>query len=133
MPLNNLNGTLKAISSSNGISRLVLQSQDKEISLLLLEELSQDLLGKKLEINFKETNVILALKLEGVKNTFYSKILEIQSDTLFARLSLEFLPTKGGIIQALTDLEFVSKNCLKVGDEVCWHIPENEIMLLGIS
>ena len=73
MPLNNLNGTLKAIYSSNGISRLVLQSQDKELSLLLLEELSQDLLGKKLEINFKETNVILAFKLEGAKNTFCSK------------------------------------------------------------
>ena len=133
MPLNNLNGTLKAIYSSNGISRLVLQSQDKELSLLLLEELSQDLLGKKLEINFKETNVILAFKLEGAKNTFCSKILEIQSDTLFARISLEFSSAKYGIIQALTDLEFVSKNRLKIGSEVYWHIPENEIMLLGIS
>lgn len=108
-----------------------MQSREEVFSLLLLEELTQDSLDKSLEITFKETNIILALELKGTKNTFRSKILEIQKDSLFARLFLEFLPAKNGVIEALVDLDFISQNHLEVGDCVFWHIPESEIMVLG--
>ncbi len=131
--LNNICGILKEIHSHNGISRLVLQSGEQIFYLLLLEELAQDSLEKSLEIAFKETNIILALELKGANNTFQSKILKIQSDLLFARLFLEFLPSKNGVIEALVDLDFLSKNRLEVGNFVFWHIPESEIMLLGVT
>ena len=110
-----------------------MQSGEQIFYLLLLEELAQDSLEKSLEIAFKETNIILALELKGANNTFQSKILKIQSDLLFARLFLEFLPSKNGVIEALVDLDFLSKNRLEVGNFVFWHIPESEIMLLGVT
>lgn len=131
--LNNLVGILKQIQSYNGISRLTIEIGDETISVLLVEELSLELIGQNLELCFKETNVLVALRIEGVGNSFCSKIVEIQEDELFARIILESHLAKNGNISALVSLDFINQNALKVGSEVFWHISENEIMLLGVG
>ena len=99
----------------------------------MVEELSLELIGQNLEWCFKETNVLVALRIEGVGNSFCSKIVEIQEDELFARIILESHLAKNGNISALVSLDFINQNALKIGSEVFWHISENEIMLLGVG
>ena len=57
--LNNFVGILKQIQSYNGISRLTIEIGDETISVLLVEELSLELIGQNLELCFKETNVLV--------------------------------------------------------------------------
>ena len=97
---------MKQIQSYNGISRLTIEIGDETISVLLVEELSLELIGQNLELCFKETNVLVALRIEGVGNSFCSKIVEIQEDELFARIILESHLAKNGNITALVSLDF---------------------------
>ena len=124
---------MKQIQSYNGISRLTIEIGDETISVLLVEELSLELIGQNLELCFKETNVLVALRIEGVGNSFCSKIVEIQEDELFARIILESHLAKNGNISALVSLDFINQNALKIGSEVFWHISENEITLENIQ
>lgn len=89
------------------------------------------MLSQPLCLGFKEDNIIVATKLEGVCNTFKAKILNIARDSLFARLTLASKEAEGGKIDALCALDFVKHNGLHIGDSVFWHIPENEIMLFS--
>ena len=68
-----------------------------------------------------------ALRIEGVGNSFCSKIVEIQEDELFARIILESHLAKNGNITALVSLDFINQNALKIGSEVFWHISEMKL------
>lgn len=149
--LNKLSGILEHFIEQKGISRLFVRCWDSiakqalgavqeeaqevesqyRISVLLLEDSSfvSNLLRQPLHLGFKESNIVVAMRLEGVCNTFKSEILNIAEDHLFARLTLACKWAESGKINALCSLEFVKNNGLCSGDFVFWHIPENEIML----
>ncbi len=136
--MNKLNGILEYFVEQKGILRLFVRVLDlnsevkqNQISVLLLEDsaFATHLLHQTLQLGFKESNIVVATKLEGVCNAFESKILKIDKDNLFARLILEFKYAEKGVINALCALDFIKNNGLNVGDSILWHIPESEIML----
>lgn len=142
--LNRLKGILKYFSTQEGILRLNVclyddprNAESQILNVLLLEdsEFLGPFLGKTLEVGFKESNVIVGLELRGLYNIFKSKILNIKTDALFARLVLEAPSVQNlemqnpNVITALCPLDFIRKNSLKIGDCVDWHIPENAVML----
>lgn len=127
--MNKLSGILEKFSAQEGILRLFVRVDNSYICALLLEDskLVESFLGQAIEVGFKESNVVVGAVIEGVQNVFQAEILEIQTDSLFARLCLKspFLST----INALCPRDFVEKNALKIGDCVYWHILESEVML----
>lgn len=127
--LNKISGILERFVAQEGILRLFVHVDSVYIRALLLEDSKfiESFLNKPIEVGFKESNVIVSTAIEGVENAFKAEILEIQRDTLFARLNLKspFLST----ISALCPKDFVERNALKTGDYVYWHILESEIML----
>ncbi|TLD88162.1 molybdate ABC transporter [Helicobacter sp. MIT 05-5294] len=145
--MNKLYGILENFIEQKGISRLFVRcwdfmcvqelecAQNVEsqncIAVLLLEDSNfiAPLLHQPLQLGFKESNVVVALKLEGVCNAFRAEILQIDEDNLFAQLTLQVKEAENGVIYALCDLDFIKRNGLRVGDFVFWHIPESEIML----
>ncbi|MCI5969277.1 molybdate ABC transporter [Helicobacter sp.] len=133
--MNRLKGILTHFDAQEGILRLCVRLCDdakklesQMLNVLLLEDSTflEPFLQKTLKLCFKESSVIVGLELKGLHNTFKSKILDIQTDTLFARLVLE---VQNSAIAALCPLDFIKQNALKKGDCVKWHIPENAVML----
>ncbi|WP_299545846.1 molybdate ABC transporter [uncultured Helicobacter sp.] len=131
--MNKLQGILTHFRAQDGILRLsvcISESKNMEsqiLNMLLLEDPTflEPFLQKTLEVGFKESSVIVGLELKGLHNVFKSKVLKIETDTLFARLTLETLINP---ITALCPLDFIAKNALKKGDLIEWHIPENAVM-----
>lgn len=134
--LNKFQGILTHFSTQEGILRLCVclcdddssNIQSQMLNVLLLEDSTflEPFLHKTLKLCFKESSVIVGLELKGLHNTFKSKILNLEIDTLFARLILEM---QNNTITALCPLDFIVQNALKKGDYVKWHIPENAVML----
>lgn len=129
--LNKIFGVLKAFVSQGGISRLEVEAEEFVFFVLLLEDCTslKNYLHKDICIGFKESNVVVASRIEGVSNTFEAKILSFENDHLFMRLSLECKAAENGDIKILTSYE-CGKNLIR-SEKVFWHILESEIMVLG--
>ncbi|MDE5602371.1 MAG: molybdate ABC transporter, partial [Helicobacter sp.] len=89
----------------------------------------QNYLHKDICIGFKESNVVVASRIDGVSNTFEANILSFENDNLFMRLLLECKAAENDYIKVLTSYECGSN--LARNQKVFWHILESEIMILG--
>ena len=136
--LNKIKGILRSYTEQDSILRLRVclcnqATTAQMLDVLLLEDSAslKPLLHQTITLGFKENHVVLGLKLEGLHNVFDAEILQIEVDTLFARLTLKtFLQAEDfQPITALCPLGFIAQNALKNRDCIQWHIPENSIML----
>lgn len=128
--LNKIRGILRDFVSQGGISRLEVECGEFVFFVLLLEDSIslRNYLHKGICIGFKESNVVVASRIEGVSNAFEAKILSFESDNLFMRLLLECKAAENGQISVLASYE-CAKNLTK-SKKVFWHILESEIMVL---
>ncbi|MDE5591985.1 MAG: molybdate ABC transporter [Helicobacter sp.] len=129
--MNKIRGILKQCVHSGQICRLEVQSGDFTFFVLLVEDFFalEHYMNQEVWIFFKETNVVVARNIEGISNTFFAKILSLESDLLFTRLFLECQEAENGNISVLTTCEFGKG--LEVGEILYWHILESEIAFLG--
>lgn len=126
--MNQLNGTIKHTKNVDGLTHIYIEVGDKILSSLILsgdEEYQKD---EKVNLLFKETEVMIATKdsIVSARNSFISPITFINMGEILAEVQFDFdgIPITSIITRgALYDLK------CNVGDEFRWFIKSNEVTI----
>ena len=108
-----------------------LQDKHKNIfSVLILDFDNENIdIGLECDIVFKESEVMVADTKSvnlSARNKFESKVLNIEEDSIFARISFDFY---GINIDSLITKEAKKELNINVGDNFIWFVKSNELML----
>jgi molybdopterin-binding protein len=129
--MNQLSGTIKHTKSSEGITHIYIEVGDKILSSLILGEEEEYQKDEKVNLLFKETEVMIASKesIVSARNSFISPITYINMGEILAEIHFDFdgiqivsVVTKG----ALDDLK------CNIGDEFRWFVKSNEVLIARI-
>jgi len=126
--MNQLSGTIKHTKNVDGLTHIYIEVGDKILSSLILsgdEEYQKD---EKVNLLFKETEVMIATKdsVVSARNSFISPITFINMGEILAEVQFDFdgIPITSIITRgALYDLK------CNVGDEFRWFIKSNEVTI----
>jgi len=126
--MNQLSGTIKHTKNVDGLTHIYIEVGDKILSSLILsgdEEYQKD---EKVNLLFKETEVMIATKesIVSARNSFISPITFINMGEILAEVQFDFdgIPITSIITRgALYDLK------CNVGDEFRWFIKSNEVTI----
>ena len=126
--MNQLRGTIKNIKSIEGISHIFIEVGDKILSSLILSSDEEYQKDEKVNLLFKETEVMIATKesIVSARNSFISPITFINMGEILAEVQFDFdgIPITSIITRgALYDLK------CNVGDEFRWFIKSNEVTI----
>lgn len=120
--MNRIIGIVKECKQLDEISRLTIDVNGLLIKAILLDK---KCVGDKVELAFKENNVLIAKDIKCATNVFSAKIINITKDSLFADLLLE---SNNFTINAIIDINLADS--FEVGNNVVWNILESEIMIM---
>jgi len=130
--MNILKGKIAHIRTQGNISLVKVDSEGVLFSSIVIEtpETASYLkLGTPIHVVFKETEVVLAKKLEqeiSMLNRVQGVVKAIDDGKLLSKIQVE---TKVGKITAFITSEAVEALQLKLGEEICAMVQTTEIML----
>jgi molybdopterin-binding protein len=127
--MNILSTTIHSINNSKQLSYIQTVSDDEIFTLFLVEKLDQkDLIGKKVNLAFKETEVILAKgEMIATTNIKNGKIKQIEKGELLTHVTLSFKEYEIKSLVATPAFESLHVN---IGDTLSWLVQPSEISLL---
>jgi molybdopterin-binding protein len=126
--MNQLRGTIKNIKSIEGISHIFIEVGDKILSSLILSSDEEYQKDGKVNLLFKETEVMIATKesIVSARNSFISPITFINIGEILAEVQFDF--------DGITITSIITRGALydlkcNVGDEFRWFIKSNEVTI----
>lgn len=128
--MNILKGNIVSIKQSDSLMLVFMDVEGQLFNSLLLENGDENRLevGMDVHLIFKETEVTLATtdSIVSEKNSFISKITQIENGKLLANITVDFL---GNDVNAVITKGALHGLKCKVGDEFRWIVKASEITL----
>jgi len=126
--MNKLTGVIKDIKSCDDIVQISIDVKGKIFTSLILSSNEIYKLGEKINILFKETEVMLATVFSKVstRNAFICKITDIENGEILSSISFDFYGDK--IVSIITKNALLDLNC-KEDEEFMWFVKSNEITI----
>lgn len=129
--MNTIPAKIINIKKENNVAFVKLQDKYENIfSVLMLDFDKQNIdIGLECNIIFKESEVMVAHTQSinlSARNKFEGKVLNIEEDSIFARISFDFY---GMTINSLITQEAKKELNINIGDSFIWFIKSNELML----
>lgn len=128
--MNILKGNIASIKQSDNLMLVFMDVEGRLFNSLLLENADENRLevGMDVHLIFKETEVTLATtdSVVSEKNSFVSKITNIENGKVLANITLDFL---GNNINAIITKGALHGLKCKVGDEFRWVVKASEVTL----
>ncbi|HEY9202757.1 MAG TPA: TOBE domain-containing protein [Sulfurimonas sp.] len=128
--MNILKGNIVSIKQSDNLMLVFMDVEGHLFNSLLLENADENRLevGMDVHLIFKETEVTLATtdSVVSEKNSFVSKITNIENGKVLANITLDFL---GNNINAIITKGALHGLKCKIGDEFRWVVKASEVTL----
>ena len=126
--MNKLTGFIKDIKSYDDILEISIDVKGKIFTSLIISSNEIYKLGEKINILFKETEVMIATVFSKVsaRNAFICKINDIKNGEILSSISFDFYGNK--IVSIITKNALLDLNC-KENEEFMWFIKSNEITI----
>lgn len=126
--MNKLTGFIKEIKTCDEILQVFIDINGKIFTSLILSSNEKYEINQKVNILFKETEVMIASKDSKIsaRNAFLSKILSIQNGEILSAVKFDFFGENIDCIvtkNAVLDLE------CKINEEFIWFVKSNEISI----
>ena len=134
--MNKLAGTIASIATEGNLSlvKIIPEINDRDIITAIVIDNPQTAAwlvhGNKVNIIFKETEVIIAKQFSGqisVQNKFLCTIQKVEKGSLLAKIVLDY---SGAEINSIITVNAVNKLELIAGDEVTALVKTNEISII---
>ncbi len=129
--MNQVQGIIKDIKSVEGITQIYVQSGDKIFSSLILGEEEDCKKEEKVNLLFKETEVMIASKesVVSARNSFVSPITYINMGEILAEVHFDFDGVQ--IVSIVTRGALYDLKC-NVGDTFRWFVKSNEVSIAKV-
>jgi molybdopterin-binding protein len=129
--MNKLTGFIKEIKTCDEIIQLFIDVNDEIFSSLILSSNEVYKIDEKINILFKETEVMVGTITSEVsaRNTFISPILSIKVGEILAQIEFDFDGIR--IFSVITKGALYDLKC-KVGDKFKWFVKSNEVSIQRI-
>ena len=127
--MNKLSGSIKEIHEQGSLAIIDLEAGSISLKAIIINPDAQFVKGAKVEILFKETEVLIGTgdcSHLSAQNQIHGQISSLEKDALLSRLELN---TPVGNIVAIITTAAVERLSLKTGDAVTALIKTNEIMV----
>ena len=126
--MNKLTGVIKDIKSYDDILQISIDVKGKIFTSLIISSNEIYKLGEKINILFKETEVMIATVFSKVsaRNAFICKINDIKNGEILSSISFNFYGDK--IVSIITKNALLDLNC-KEDEEFMWFVKSNEITI----
>lgn len=126
--MNKLTGFIKDIKSYDDILEISIDVKGKIFTSLIISSNEIYKLGEKINILFKETEVMIATVFSKVsaRNAFICKINDIKNGEILSSISFDFYGNK--IVSIITKNALLDLNC-KENEEFMWFVKSNEITI----
>ena len=126
--MNKLTGFIKDIKSYDDILEISIDVKGKIFTSLIISSNEIYKLGEKINILFKETEVMIATVFSKVsaRNAFICKINDIKNGEILSSISFDFYGDK--IVSIITKNALLDLNC-KEDEEFMWFVKSNEITI----
>ena len=126
--MNKLTGFIKEIKSCDDIVQISIDVKGKTFTSLILSSNETYKLGEKINILFKETEVMIATVFFFLfsRNAFICKITDIKNGEILSSISFDFYGDK--IVSIITKNALLDLNC-KEDEEFMWFVKSNEITI----
>jgi len=127
--MNRVSGVIKEIKKSGEIELVIVDTQDELFSALILSSIDNYKVGHKVSLLFKENEVMIATIESRVsaRNSFVSKIIEIEEGEILANVTFDFYGSK---ISSIITKDALKDLTCNVGEEYRWFVKSNEISIL---
>jgi len=127
--MNRVSGIIKEIKKSGEIELIIVDTQNELFSALILSSMDNYKIGHKVSLLFKENEVMIATIESRVsaRNSFISKIIEIEEGEILANVTFDFYGSK---ISSIITKDALKELTCRVGDESRWFVKSNEISIL---
>lgn len=126
--MNKLAGFIKEIKTCDEILQVFIDINGKIFTSLILSSNEKYEINQKVNILFKETEVMIASKDSKVsaRNAFLSKILSIQNGEILSVVKFDFW---GENIDCIVTKNAVLDLGCKINEEFIWFVKSNEISI----
>ncbi len=127
--MNRVGGVIKEIKKSGEIEHIIVDTKDALFSVLILSSNESYKVADRVELLFKESEVMVATIESKVsaRNSFVSKIIEIEEGEILANVTFSFYGSK---ISSIITREALKDLSCGVGDDSRWFIKSNEVSIL---
>ena len=127
--MNKLSGFIKNIKSIEAISHLHIEVDDQIFSVLLLDDIDAYAIGEKVDLVFKETEVMIATNdsIVSARNAFISPITSITVGDILSEIHFDF--NGKDITSIITKGALLEMKC-KVGECFKWFVKSNEVSIV---
>lgn len=129
--MNKLTGVIKEIKNCDDIVQIYIDIKGKIFTSLILSSNEVYKIGQKVNILFKETEVMIASKNSklSARNAFLSKISTIQNGEILSIIKFDF--DEKEIVCIVTKNAILDLEC-KVNEEFIWFVKSNEVSIQRI-
>jgi len=129
--MNKLIGTIKDTKSNEGITLISVKVGDKTLNSLILGEKEEYQKNEKVNLLFKETEVMIATSesIVSARNAFISPITYINMGEILAEVHFDFDGIQ--IVSVVTRGALYDLKC-NVGDEFRWFVKSNEVSIAKV-
>ena len=126
--MNKLTGFIKEIKTCDEILQVFIDINGKIFTSLILSSNEKYEINQKVNILFKETEVMIASKDSKIsaRNAFLSKILSIQNGEILSAVKFDFW---GENIDCIVTKNAVLDLGCKINEEFIWFVKSNEISI----
>lgn len=126
--MNKLTGVIKEIKNCDDIVQVYIDIKGKNFTSLILSSNEVYKIGQKVNILFKETEVMIASVSSKIsaRNAFICKITEIKNGEILCAISFDFYGDK--IVSIITKNALLDLNC-KENEEFMWFVKSNEVSI----
>ncbi len=126
--MNKLTGFIKEIKSCEDIVQISINIKGEIFTSLILSSNEVYKIGQKINILFKETEVMIATISSKIsaRNAFICKITDIKNGDILSSISFDFYGDK--IVSIITKNALLDLNC-KENEEFMWFVKSNEITI----
>jgi len=127
--MNRVGGVIKEVKKSGEIEHIIVDTKDALFSVLILSSNESYKVADRVELLFKESEVMVATIESKVsaRNSFVSKIIEIEEGEILANVTFSFYGSK---ISSIITREALKDLSCSVGDDSRWFIKSNEVSIL---
>ena len=126
--MNKLTGFIQEIKNCDDIVQISIDIKGEIFTSLILSSNEVYKIGQKINILFKETEVMIASVSSKIsaRNAFICKITEIKNGEILSSISFDFYGDK--IVSIITKNALLDLNCKK-NEEFMWFVKSNEISI----
>lgn len=126
--MNKLTGFIQEIKSCDDIVQISIDIKGEIFTSLILSSNEVYKIGQKINILFKETEVMIASVSSKIsaRNAFICKIIEIKNGEILSSISFDFYGDK--IVSIITKNALLDLNCKK-NEEFMWFVKSNEVSI----